>query len=309
MAQPDYPNVKYGPEDRQFVDIYVAPSNEPTPVYFDAHGNNGNTNMPNAIIQDLKAAGISTVAWESLTTIGTQDEVDIGWADAELMFAWVKANAETYNFDTTNFIIGGSSRGSILSWKYGHRPDPNTRGLYMYNALPDGIWQDSTSWYPPNEVTVESPPIFFVYRWEPNHPTDIHDPENGMIIMDRYDALGIGDRDTMVHSIEYSDNQDKYQFLVDFVLSVIETNPILNTNTQANQRSSLRVFPNPFRSAFEISGLQGGEYFTLTSAHGQTLLSGYTLDPHQINRLSSGVYFLSVQTNEAREVLTVIKSE
>ena len=123
--------------------------------------------MPCSIVDDLKAAGISIVAWESLTSVGTPSTVETGWADAELMFAWVKANAETYNFDTTNFIIGGSSRGSILSWKYGHSGDPNVRGLYMYNALPDRVWMDPTWWYPPDEVTMSSPPIFYVYRFEP----------------------------------------------------------------------------------------------------------------------------------------------
>ncbi|MEO0340423.1 MAG: hypothetical protein AAF242_14580, partial [Bacteroidota bacterium] len=85
----DFFGVSYGPEDRQFVDIYLAPSDQPTPVYFDAHGNGGTTNMPDAIITDLKAAGISTVAWESLTSVNTPEQVEIGWTDAELMIKWV----------------------------------------------------------------------------------------------------------------------------------------------------------------------------------------------------------------------------
>lgn len=220
-ATPDHAHVSYGPESQQWLDIYIAPSDNPTPVYFDAHGNGGTTNMPNSIVNDLKAEGISIIAWESLTSVNSETEVETGWADAELMFAWVKDNADTYNLDTTNFIIGGSSRGSILSWKYAHRDDPNIKGLYMYNALPDGIWVDSTWWYPPNEVTVASPSIFFVYQYEPG-TTNSHDPENGIIIMDKYDELEIGDLDTMVHSIEYSGNDNKYQFLVDFALSVLD---------------------------------------------------------------------------------------
>ncbi|MEM1097102.1 MAG: hypothetical protein AAGJ10_21105, partial [Bacteroidota bacterium] len=42
--------VPYGPEPRQFVDIYKAASDCPTPGYFDAHGNGGTTNMPSSII-------------------------------------------------------------------------------------------------------------------------------------------------------------------------------------------------------------------------------------------------------------------
>ncbi|MEN1786083.1 MAG: alpha/beta hydrolase fold domain-containing protein, partial [Bacteroidota bacterium] len=229
FGQPDT-TLFYGTADRQFLDIYLAPSQCPTPVYFDAHGNGGTTNMPNSITESLKANGISVVAWESLTAINTPGQVQTGWDDAELMFAWVKANAATYNFDTTKFIIGGSSRGSILSWNYGHRVDPNIKGLYMYNALPDGTWADSTWWHPPNEVKATAPPIFFVYRYEPG-TTDSHDPLNGMIIMDKYDELGIGDRDTMVHSIEASGNNDRYQFLLEFAQSVLSENQPTNVPT------------------------------------------------------------------------------
>ena len=264
----DFTRVPYGPEDRQFVDLYLAPSNSPTPVYFDAHGNGGNTNMPRSITDDLKAAGISTVAWESLTSIETLDDTETGWADAELMFAWVKANAETYNFDTTNFIIGGSSRGSILSWKYGHRPDPNIKGLYMYNALPDGIWTDPTRWYPPDEVKVSSPPIFFVYKREPGVEDDSHDPENGLIIVDTYTSLGIGDRAQLVHSIGDSGNDDRYQFLVEFAQSVITPCRVVNTQAVEAPGSDLRVFPNPFRDQISVVGLSGGERLRLLSAGG-----------------------------------------
>ena len=100
----------------------------------------------------------------------------------------------------------------------------------MYNALPDRIWIDSNWWYPPNEVNVSSPPIYFVYNREPGSSEDVlnpdgHDPEKGIIIMDKYEDLGIEDRSTLIHSIGESDNNDRYQFLVDFALSVIQPCP------------------------------------------------------------------------------------
>lgn len=219
-ATPDHAQVSYGAETRQYLDIYLAPSNDPTPVYFDAHGNGGTTSMPNSIVDALKAEGISIVAWESLTSVSTPTEVATGWSDAELMFTWVKNNATTYNFDTTNFIIGGSSRGSIISWVYGHRPDPNIKGLYMYNALPDGAWTFPSTWSPIDNVSSSSPPILFVYQYEPG-TTNTHDPQNGITIMDQYETLGIGHRDSLIHSIGASGNTDKYQFLVDFAREVI----------------------------------------------------------------------------------------
>lgn len=304
----DFEQVSYGPEDRQYLDIYIAPSECPTPVYFDAHGNGGTTNMPNSIINDLKAEGISVVAWESLTSVNTPDQVETGWSDAELMFEWVIENAETYNFDTTNFIIGGSSRGSILSWKYSHRPNPNIKGLYMYNALPDGTWADSTWWYPPNEVKVSSPPVFFVYRYEPGVTFDSHDPENGMIIMDKYDELGIGDRDTLIHSIEYSGNNDKYQFLVDFANSVIEPCDIVSTETIKEDIISYSIFPNPFQDFAQISGLKGDEYFFLHTSSGAMVKEAQQFDGLHLEDINSGLYFLTIQMEDRRTVLKLIKN-
>ncbi len=222
--------VKYGPDDRQFLDIYKASSECPTPVYFDAHGNGGNTNMPTAIVEDLNGQGITVIAWESLTSVNTPEEVETGWSDAELMFEWVMNNAERYNLDVSNMIIGGSSRGSILSWRYGHRPNSNIKGLYMYNALPSNAWGFPAWWFPPNDVTVSSPEIYFVYKREPGSSMDpidpdIHDPNNGITIVNQYELLGIGERTSLVHSIGETANSDRYQFLVDFALSVIDTCP------------------------------------------------------------------------------------
>ena len=304
----DHPKVSYGPEDRQFVDIYIAPSACPTPVYFDAHGNGGNTNMPQSIIDNLKAEGISIVAWESLTSINTPDQVQTGWDDAALMFEWVKTNADTYNFDTTNFIIGGSSRGSILSWKYGHRPNPNIKGLYMYNALPNGVWADSSWWYPPNEVNTASPPLFFVYRYEPGVLFDSHDPNNGIIIMDKYDELGIGDRDTLIHSIQYTDNNDKYQFLVEFALSVIQPCQVVSIPSALSSSAPIEVFPNPFEDQIKISGLNGGEHFVITASNGSKIWSSTNLDALNLAVLNPGIYFLTIQTKASSEVFKLIKN-
>ncbi|MEM9548032.1 MAG: T9SS type A sorting domain-containing protein [Bacteroidota bacterium] len=302
----DYERVPYGPDERQFMDIYTAPSQCPTPVYFDAHGNGGTTDMPSSIVEELMAEGVSIVAWESLTSVGTPAEVDTGWNDAELMFAWVKENADTYNFDTTKFIIGGSSRGSILSWKYSHRGDPNIKGLYMYNALPDGTWADSTWWYPPNEIKATSPPIFFVYRFEPGVAFDSHDPNNGFIIMDKYDELGIGDRDTLIHSIQYSGNNDKYQFLIEFIRSVISPCQPVNTSEVEDASPKYKLYPNPFRDRLQLSGLKGDEYFVLRSSQGRIIQE--SKNPDVINQsMRSGVYFLTIQFDGLQHTYKLVK--
>ena len=304
----DYPHVQYGPLLRQYLDIYIAPSACPTPVYFDAHGNGGTTSMPSSIVDSLKSHGISIVAWESLTTISSQTDMQTGWADAELMFSWVKAHAATYNFDTTNFIIGGSSRGTILSWKYGQRPNPNNKGLYMYNALPL-VWGDSTFWWPPNDVKVTAPPIFFLYLKAPGCSTlptsdpnfNIHDPNNGYKIMAKYNSLGIGNRATLIHSLDTTNNLDKYQFLVDFALSVITPCPTTGFNSIIDDNSRLKVFPNPFSNQLTFT-LSDNEQTTVSlydilglQVLQQTFTNSTTINTDQ---LGEGFYFYQLREDK-----------
>ncbi len=268
--------------------------------------------MPSNITDSLTKNGISVVSWESLTTISTAADIQTGWNDAELMLAWVKANAGTYNFDTTNFIIGGSSRGTILSWKEAHRADPDIKGLYMYNALPSNAWGDSTLWYPPNDVSTDSPPIFFVYNREPGSATDpidpdIHDPNNGIAIQNRYDELGIGDRDTLIHSIGDSSNTDRYQYLQEFVLSVIDPCSTVGIATEQTDSKQMDVFPNPFSDQLHFAGMHGNEQVTLQNGVGQVLAYRVRPDQIEIHHLNSGVYFLSIESDAYKKTIRLIK--
>ncbi len=228
VAIPTIPKVEYGPESRQFLDLHLARSNGPSPVYFEAHGNGGNVSMPQSIVDELNETGISVVSWESIPSLRNIEDVEIGWNDAELMIDWVKKNAHVYNLDTTKFLVGGSSRGSIISWKIAHN-QPNIQGIYMYNALPDAIWNHPDWWSPSQEINTNSPPLFLVFEDEPGSQNG-HDPRNGLLIADIYDSLGIDHLDTIVHSIGSSLNTDKYQFLIDFICTIFNKPPVvLNT--------------------------------------------------------------------------------
>lgn len=305
VSAQDQFGVSYGPESRQFLDIYLAPSSEPAPVFIYAHPNGGTTALPNSITDALKDAGISTISWESFTTVGTLSEIQTGWDDAELMMDWFHENANAYNFDTTCIIVGGSSRGSILSWKFGHSADPDIKGLYMYNALPDGVWSNPNTWYPPDEVSADSPPIFFVYRYEPG-TTDIHDPENGIVIMTEYESLGIGDRDTMIHSIEYSGNNDRFQFLVEFAEFVGCTNSSVSVGEIESSNPELRAYPNPFNDRIDITGLKGDEVFFIYSALGELIAKGDVID-FELYELNTGVYFLHIISRESSATIQLVK--
>ena len=127
----------------------------------------------------------------------------------------------------------------------------------MYNALPSGAWGDSTFWHPPNDVTEQSPNIFFVYKREPGCSSDsinpdIHDPNYGIIIQNRYSDLGIIGKDTLVHSIGNSTNTDRYQFLLEFALSVIDPCLPANIESENSNLQRINIYPNPSNDIFNI---------------------------------------------------------
>jgi len=305
----DFAGVKYGTETRQFMDIWIAPSTKPTPVYLHAHGNGGDTSMPTTIVSSLKSNGISIVAWESLTSVNTEAQIQTGWDDCELMYAWVKANAATYNFDTTKFIIGGQSRGSIISWRYAQRPNPNNVGIYMYNALPS-VWLDPTWWLPTYDIKVTAPPIFLVYQNAPGcstlTPTDpnynIHDPNYGYRVMDRYTNLGIGDRDTLIHSIGVNKVPDPFQYLLQFALKVIQPSLPMGVNSIAADNSNLKVLPDPFSNhlTFTISENEPAAIilfdFLSRKILQQPFTSSTTINTQQFK---NGIYFYQIMNSKS----------
>jgi hypothetical protein len=83
----------------------------------------------------------------------------------------------------------------------------------MGQALPDGAWKSPNEWYPPDDVSAGSPPISLSYRMSPG-TSDQHDPERGLIIIDRYTELGIGNKAENIHSLsshsQLYDNLDSF---------------------------------------------------------------------------------------------------
>ncbi|MEM7162657.1 MAG: hypothetical protein AAF487_09495 [Bacteroidota bacterium] len=193
-------HVAYGSEDRQWLNLYLADSNVPTPVYFFSHSNGATADDVQGFVADLQEAGISTISWESELIIDSFEDIETCWADAELMIQWVKNNAEQYNLDMNNLLIGGRSRGSIASWKLAHSQEDSIRGIYMFQALPDGAWGNLDEWNPTEDISALSADIKLTYKLEPG-TVDIHDPENGALILSRYEELGIEENSSLSHSL------------------------------------------------------------------------------------------------------------
>lgn len=207
-------NISYGPESRQWLNIYQAPSPDPTPIYIWAHANNHTASDTREFVDYLKAEGISTISWESLPRIRDMGAAEIIWSDAEVMFQWVKENAKDYNLDAENIIIGGHSRGTAASWQLAHSLDPAIKGIYYIDAV---LPMDNPAIH--DQIKAKSPPIMITYWCTPENPqNNIHDPEYGLAVKARYKELGIGKKAKIIHSIPY---ETLYEYIVDFCKSVL----------------------------------------------------------------------------------------
>ena len=194
----DYTDIAYGTEDpsRQWLNIRLAyDQTEPSPVYLFAHGNGGSANgMSRKQLHTIASEGYTTVSWESIVTLEGEADLLTAVADAQVMFDWVLANAATYNMDPDHIVVGGRSRGSIISWQLAHSNHPSIEGIYMYNALPRGAWQGE-DWTPDDDVNPNSPIAYLVYG--PDFDDDDgHNPTYADPVIARYDELDIGTRMT-----------------------------------------------------------------------------------------------------------------
>ena len=214
---PTHPHVSYGPEDRQWLNLYLPAGSEPAPVFLYAH-HNGSTadDVQSSWADPTIATGTAIVSWESIAKVKGMADFQICAADAKVMFAWVKENAATYNFDTDKIFIGGQSRGSFVSWELAHSQDASIVGIYMGQALPGRSFNERLL----EPITKNAPPIFLAYRKEPGVVGDLHDPAHGLRVLERYKELGIGDNAELVHSLNDTKDNQVMQFLPKFVRSL-----------------------------------------------------------------------------------------
>jgi|GEM_PF-1072932 len=292
IKTPTHPHVSYGPEDRQWLNLYLPSGDEPAPVFLYAHHNAATAdNVKSDWADSTVSAGIAIVSWESIAQVKSPQEALAAMGDADMMFDWVKDNAGTYNLDVNNIIIGGQSRGSGVSLRLAHSQRAGIVGIYMGQAYPGRSFNERVL----EPITKNSPPIFLAYRAEPGVEGDGHDPAHGQRVVERYKELGIGDRAKLVHSLNDTSDNQVMQFVPKFVRSVVGTSvgsPVSNTvpadeidwgwrikPTFPNEAYGLRVDVNP-----ELTGdnhlfdvwVPGGEgpYPAVIYAHGGAFNSG-----------------------------------
>jgi len=244
-ARWDHSNIIYGADDpnRQWLNIHLAYDQaKPSPIYLFAHGNGGSANGVNEKeLHTVAAEGYTFISWESVPTISSSEDLATGVADVQVMFDWVRANADTYNLDPDYIVVGGRSRGSIISWQLAHSGHPSIKGIYMYNALPQGAWQNTDVWNPADEVTVDSPATYLVYG--PDFDDDDgHNPEYVDPVIDRYEELGIAERMTRYVDMwgdfqngngNWTNDGQIMHYFPEFVVSLdaVDNTPVAGYNT------------------------------------------------------------------------------
>lgn len=186
----------YTGRDGQWLNVYQATADKPTPVYIWAHGN-GHTYRDahekyEPFITALLEKGISVISWESIKEMD-ETNYQVILNDADLMFEWVKANAQTYNLDMSKVIIGGHSRGTIASWRVAHSGDTGIKGIYQGD--PAGSLDDVNAILG-NLITPNSPPIRMSFTQNKTTNDGLHDPNEGQKIIAIYRSLGFSETDS-----------------------------------------------------------------------------------------------------------------
>jgi acetyl esterase/lipase len=123
--EPTHADVHYGPHERQVLDIYVAPSDKPTPLVIYIHGGGfvggDKHSVQGDIIRRSHAAGVSVAAihYRFVTT----HAFPAPQQDAARAVQFLRSKATEWNLDPTRFAAYGGSAGAGLSMWLGFHND------------------------------------------------------------------------------------------------------------------------------------------------------------------------------------------
>lgn len=220
----------YGSRSDQWFDLYRATrpdgqlvaDNNPRPIYIWAHGNGGQADNAQAQrIWDLTLARerIHYLSWESKSKIDSTKLEDLALTYLDLReivtsiydtVIPIADSSSSYvaNIDTSKIYLGGTSRGTVVSWNYSQLQGNKIKGLYFVQALPNLVWRFMK---PSDWVNRKSPPLVLNYQQQ-YHSKDFHDAVNGKLVFDAYQAF---DKDCVIrHSMGVGVNTNLYDSLV-----------------------------------------------------------------------------------------------
>lgn len=125
MKQRVYLDLSYGPHDQNVLDIYVAGSATPAPLYVYIHGGGfrggDKTDLHPVLLASCLEAGISVAAVNyRLSGVAPYPAAML---DSARAIQYLRYRAEQFNLDPTRFSAGGGSAGAGITLWIGFHPD------------------------------------------------------------------------------------------------------------------------------------------------------------------------------------------
>jgi acetyl esterase len=121
---PTHRDLKYGPYDRDLMDVWLAKSDKPTPVLVSIHGGgfrHGNKSVSPALLDECLKSGISVVA---ITYRFSQDAIaPASFLDSARAIQFIRSKAKEWNLDPSRMAGTGGSAGAGISLWLGFHDD------------------------------------------------------------------------------------------------------------------------------------------------------------------------------------------
>jgi acetyl esterase len=121
---PTHRDVKYGPYDRNVMDVWLAKSDKPTPVLVSIHGGGfrgGNKSVSGALLSRCLDSGISVVA--ITYRLSDQAIAPAQFLDSARAIQFIRHQAKQWNLDPTRMAATGGSAGAGISLWLGFHDD------------------------------------------------------------------------------------------------------------------------------------------------------------------------------------------
>lgn len=124
VIPPTHGDIKYGPFDRNVMDLWLASASGPTPLLVSIHGGGfrgGNKKVSNRLLTACLEAGISVAA----ITYRLTDEViaPLPFTDAARAVQYIRFHAAEWNIDPSRIAANGDSAGAGISLWMGLHDD------------------------------------------------------------------------------------------------------------------------------------------------------------------------------------------
>ncbi|NQV27432.1 MAG: alpha/beta hydrolase fold domain-containing protein [Rhodopirellula sp.] len=124
QISPTHANVKYGPHERNVMDVWLAKSDKPTPVLVSIHGGGfrgGNKSVSGGVLKACLESGISVVA--ITYRLSNEAIAPAQFLDSARAVQFIRHNAKEWNLDPTSIAATGGSAGAGISLWLGFHED------------------------------------------------------------------------------------------------------------------------------------------------------------------------------------------